>query len=163
MHCHNNSSVVFGTRSSNAVRLLLLSIALLTTLIAAPRSYASWSSLASTGTATGIGSPSCAHISSENVACAVMSEKSAMMVNEYNDGKWGTWKSLTGTITSAPSCTGDGGGKVFCAATGVTGPLAVSILSGTTWSTPATVSAALYSAPSCAEYLTGEVLCDARS
>ncbi len=138
--------------------LMLLTLALLIT----PALHASWS-VKSTGTATGIGSPSCAAASTDHVVCAALSGQSAVMVNEFNGSAWGTWKSLAGTIVSNPTCTSDGSGKVFCAATATSGAMEVSILTGTTWSTPVDVAGALYSAPSCAEYLAGEVLCMARN
>ncbi len=138
---------------------LVLSSALLMT----PAAWASWGTFISTGNANGIGSPSCAPASTGQVACAVRSSKSAMMVNTFNGASWGTWKSLTGTVVSDPSCTSDGKGNVFCAATASNGDLEVSILKAGVWSTATTVTAALYSAPSCAEYVAGEVLCTARS
>jgi hypothetical protein len=76
---------------------------------------------------------------------------------------WGTWKSLTGTVSSDASCTSDGKGDVFCAAVASNGDLQVTILNSGVWSTPTNVTAALYSAPSCAELSAGEVMCAARS
>jgi hypothetical protein len=143
-------------------RTFLLTL-LSTCLLMAPAAWAAWGSFTSTGTATGIGNPSCAPVSTGQVACAVRSGESAIMVNEFNGTKWGTWKSLAGTVSSDPSCTNDGTGKVFCAATATNGNLQVTVLSGGVWSTPTTVSAALYSAPSCAELVAGQVLCAARS
>lgn len=132
-------------------------------LLMAPASWATWGSFVSTGTATGIGNPSCALVSTGQVACAVRSGKSAIMVNEFNGTKWGTWKSLPGAVSSDPSCTSDGTGKVYCAATATNGNLEVAVLSGGAWTKPAKVSAALYSAPSCAELVAGQVLCTARN
>src|SRR5580765_7271379 len=86
-----------------------------------PSASASWGSFISTGTATGVGNPSCAFVSTDNVACAVRSGTAAIMVNEFNGTKWGTWTSLAGTVTSDPSCTSNGTGKVICAATAPTG------------------------------------------
>lgn len=67
-----------------AVRLTLLSVC----LGLAQLSWASWGSFVSTGTATGFGNPSCALVSAGNVACAVRSGTSAVMVNEFNGTKW---------------------------------------------------------------------------
>jgi hypothetical protein len=132
-------------------------------LALSPSAWASWGSFISTGTGTGVGVPSCAHVSTDHVVCAVRSGKAAMMVNEFNGTAWKTsWTSLVGTVSSDPSCTSDGAGKVICAAAS-SGNLLWSIFNGTTWSAPATASAALYSAPSCAQYTTGKVLCAARS
>ena len=112
-------------------------------LLMAPAAWASWGSFISTGTATGIGNPSCAPVSTGQVACAVRSSKSAIMVNEFNGTSWGTWKSLAGTVNSDPSCTSDGNGNVFCAATATNDDLQVTILKGGVWSTPTKISAAL--------------------
>ena len=130
---------------------------------AVPASWATWSGPKGTGTATGIGSPSCAQVSTNKVACAVLTEKASIMVNEYNGSAWSTWKVLTGAAASSPSCTSDGDGKVICAATASTGSMLVTIFNGSAWSTPTDVTAALYSAPSCAEYTSGKVLCVARN
>lgn len=132
-------------------------------LLIAPAAWASWGSFVSTGNATGIGNPSCAPVSTGQVACAVRSGKSVIMVNEFNGSAWGAWKSLTGTVSSDPSCTSDGNGKVYCAATATNGDLQVTVLSGGVWSNPTLVNAALFSAPSCAKYVTGQVLCTARN
>jgi hypothetical protein len=134
-----------------------------TCLLMAPAASATWGSFISTGSATGIGNPSCASVSTEEVACAVRSGKSAMMVNEFNGTAWGAWKSLTGTVSSDPSCTSDGSGKVLCAATATNGDLEVTVISGGVWSNPTNVTAALFSAPSCAQYTAGQVLCVARN
>jgi hypothetical protein len=83
-----------------------------------PSAWASWSNFASTGNATGIGSPSCAFVPSGKAVCAVRSGKSAMMVNEFNGTSWGTWTSLSGSVASNPSCTSNGSGDVICAGTG---------------------------------------------
>jgi hypothetical protein len=155
-----------ATRSTprNAiVKRITLHLVLSTCLLMTPAAWASWGSFISTGTATGVGNPSCAPVSTGQVACAVRSSKSAIMVNEFNGTSWGTWKSLTGTVSSDPSCTSDGTGKVYCAATATNGDLQVTVLNGGLWSTPTKVSAALYSAPSCAEYIAAQVLCAARS
>ena len=74
-----------------------------TCLLMAPAASATWGNFISTGSATGIGNPSCASVSTGEVACAVRSGKSAIMVNEFNGTTWGAWKSLTGTVSSAPS------------------------------------------------------------
>ncbi|MFZ0563451.1 MAG: hypothetical protein WAM43_17710 [Terriglobales bacterium] len=102
-----------------AVRLMLFSVCL---GLAQP-SWASWGSFVSTGTTTGFGNPSCAPVSTGNVACAVRSGTSAVMVNEFNGTKWGTWKNLAGAVSSDPSCTSDGNGNVFCAAIATNGNL----------------------------------------
>ena len=128
-----------------------------------PSAWASWGSFVSTGTATGVGNPSCALVSTGHVVCAVRNAASAVMVNEFNGTSWGKWANLLGTVSSDPICTSDGAGKVICAATATNGNLQVSIFNGTAWSTPAKVVAALYSAPSCAELTAGQVLCAARN
>ena len=125
--------------------------------------WASWGSFTSTGTATGIGAPSCAEVSANHVVCAVRSGMSTVMVNGFNGTTWGAWTSLPGTVESDPSCTSDGAGKVICAAAATNGKLQVSIFNGTSWSTPTQVSASLYSAPGCAQYTTGQVVCAARN
>src|SRR5208283_2430872 len=128
-----------------AVGLMLLSACLLTSSAA----WASWSNFVSTGTAAGISNPSCAAVSTGQVACAVRSGQSEIMVNQFSGTKWGKWESLAGTVSSDPSCTNDGTGKVYCAATATNGDLEVTVLSAGVWSTPTQVTAALYSAPSC--------------
>ncbi len=144
-----------------AFGILLSSLCLLCT----PSVWASWGAFTSTGTATGVGNPSCAEASKNLVACAVRNGKSSLMVNYFNGTKWGKWKTLSGTVSSDPSCTSNGAGDVLCAATATNGNLLSTMFSGTavTWSTPAKVAGALYSAPSCAEYIAGEVLCAARN
>jgi hypothetical protein len=132
-------------------------------LLMATAASATWGNFVSTGTANGIGNPSCTPVSTGEVACAVRSSKSAMMVNTFNGASWGTWKSLTGSLSSDPSCTNDGAGKVYCAATATNGDLVVTVLNAGVWSSATNVTAALYSAPSCAEYIAGQVLCAARS
>jgi hypothetical protein len=146
------------TMKKIAICLLSLSACLLMATAAS----ATWGGFISTGNATGIGNPSCAPVSTGHVACAVRSDKSVIMVNEFSGTKWGTWKSLAGAVSSDPSCTSDGTGKVYCAATATNGDLEVTVLSGGAWSTPTNVNAALYSAPSCAELKAGQVLCTAR-
>jgi hypothetical protein len=132
-------------------------------LVLTPQAEASWSSPASTGTNTGVGNPSCAFVSTKLVACAVRTNKAAIMVNDFNGTKWAGWKTLAMSVTSDPSCTGNGGGSVICAATSTTGGMEVSIFNGTAWSTPTTVTGALYSGPSCAELPAESVLCVARA
>ncbi len=63
-----------------------------------PLASATWGSFVSTGTATAIGNPSCAFVSTDHVACAVRSGASELMVNVFNGTKWGTWMTLTGTV-----------------------------------------------------------------
>jgi len=58
-------------------------------LLMAPAASATWGGFISTGTATGIGNPSCAPVSAGHVACAVRSGKSVIMVNEFSGTKWG--------------------------------------------------------------------------
>jgi hypothetical protein len=128
--------------------------------VLAPYAWASWGSFVSTGTATGVGNPSCALVSTGHVVCDVRNETGAIMVNET---AWGKWANLVGTVSSDPSCTSDGAAKVICAAIATNGNLEVSIFNGTTWTKPTKVVGALYSAPSCAEIATGQVLCAARS
>jgi hypothetical protein len=142
-----------------SVCFLLASICLL----AAPSAWATWGSFTSTGTATGVGNPSCAPVATKRVVCAVRSGNYTLMVNQFNGTKWGTWQSLPGPVVSDPSCTSDGTGKVICGATASNGNLLVTIFNGTAWSTPAKVPGALYSAPSCAKYTEGQVLCAARN
>ena len=132
-------------------------------LLIAPHTFASWTSPLSLGTSTGISDPSCATVSSEHIVCAVLTDKSAMMVKEYSGSSWGGWQTLAGTINSTPSCTSDGDGNVFCAATATNGDMEVATFDGTSWDTPVQVSGALYSAPSCASYKPGEVVCMARN
>src|ERR1022692_1137461 len=144
-------------------KLAICLIVLSAYVLMAPAAWAAWGSFISTGTTTGIGNPSCAPISTGNVACAVQSGKYTMMVNQFNGTKWGTWKSLAGGVSSGPSCTSDGKGNVFCAATATNGNLQVAAYNGTSWGTPVKVKAALYSAPGCAEYASGQVLCVARN
>ncbi len=157
-----SSSSNLGPCRTKSMRFAAIVICLFALMMAAP-AWAKWSGFTSTGTATAIGNPSCAQAGNNHIACAALTEKSTMMVNQYNGTAWGSWTALTGAVASSPSCTSDGAGKVFCAATAATGGLEVAILTGTTWSAPALVAGALYSAPSCAEYLAGEVLCMARN
>jgi hypothetical protein len=144
------------------VKKIVVCLLLSTCLLMAPAASATWGSFTSTGTATGIGNPSCAPVSTGQVACAVRSGKSAIMVNEFNGTAWGTWKSLAGAVSSDPSCTSDGSGKVFCAAT-TAGAMQVTVLNAGVWSNPTKISGALFSAPSCAQYTAGQVLCIARN
>ncbi len=141
-----------------AVCLMLSSCPLM-----ARAAWAAWGSFTPTGTAAGIGNPSCAPVSTGQVACAVRSGTSTIMVNKFNGTTWGTWKSVAGAVSSDPSCTSDGNGNVFCAAAATNGDLQVTVLKGGVWSTPAKIKAALFSAPSCAELAAGQVLCAARS
>jgi len=110
--------------------------------------WATWSKFTAAGSGLGIGTPSCAQLATNKVACAVLSGTDTMMVNVFN-GKWGKWTSITGTVSSVPSCTSDGDGNVFCAATTGAG-LEVATYNGSKWSAPVAVSGTLYSAPSCA-------------
>jgi hypothetical protein len=111
--------------------------------------WATWSKFTAAGSGLGIGTPSCAQLATNKVACAVLSGTDTMMVNVFN-GKWGKWTSITGTVSSVPSCTSDGDGNVFCAATTGAG-LEVATYNGSKWSAPVAVSGTLYSAPSCAK------------
>lgn len=144
--------------------LPLLCLLLAVCLTLCPAAWGSWGSFISTGTATGVGTPSCAEVSSGHAACAARTGKAAIMVNEFNGTAWAAkWTNLAGAVSSDPSCTSDGNGKVICAATATNGDLLWSVFNGTTWSASAKVSTALYSAPSCAEYTSGQVLCVARN
>ena len=125
--------------------------------------WAAWKTSTPVGTARGISDPSCANFANNKVACAVMSEKSALMVNAFNGTSWGSWKSLAGTIVTKPSCTSDLLGNVLCAATTASGGMEVATYNGKTWSAPVTVAGSLYSAPSCAATSGGAVLCVARN
>jgi hypothetical protein len=144
-------------------RILTCAMLLAVCLGSAPYASATWGKFISTGTATGVGNPSCAFVSTGHVVCAVLTDTAAIMVNEFNGTAWGKWTSLSGAVSSSPSCTSDGDGSVICGATATNGNLLWTIFNGTKWSTPATVAAALYSAPSCAQYSVGEVLCVARN
>ena len=124
----------WSQRRAKTIKKIAVSLMLSTCLLMAPAAWATWGSFVSTGTATGIGNPSCAPVSTGQVACAVRSSKSAIMVNEFNGTSWGTWKSLAGTVNSDPSCTSDGNGNVFCAATATNGDLQVAVLKGGVWS-----------------------------
>src|SRR5271166_5121980 len=104
-------------------RIVLYLLFLHTCLVLAPSAWASWGSFVSTGTATGIGNPSCALVSTGHAACAVRNGKAGIMVNQFNGTTWGNWTNLAGTVSSDPSCTSDGSGKVICAATPTSGSL----------------------------------------
>jgi hypothetical protein len=150
----------FGSFLSFAQGAGFLAVALFVLLV--PQSHASWSTVVSTGSATGVGVPSCAQVTSGNVVCAVRTINAAMMVNEYNGSAWSSWKTLAGSVSSNPSCTRNGQGEVVCGASAVGGGLWITTYNGSSWATPTVVSGALASAPSCAEYKAGEVLCVAR-
>ena len=150
-----------SAKKSIAVANGLLLVAVVLLLV--PHSWASWSAFKSTGTATAVGNPSCAQVSNDHVACAVLTKKSTLMVNEFNGSSWGTWATLAGSVSSSPSCTSNGDGEVFCGATAADGGLMVAVYDGSSWATPTEVSGSLYSAPSCAEYETNEVICVARN
>jgi len=120
-------------------QLILCSIC----LALVPAARASWGSPVSTGANTGVGNPSCAFASTNLVACAVRTNKAAIMVNDFNGTKWAGWKTLAMSVTSDPSCTSNGAGAVICAATATTGGMPVSIFNGTAWSAPTTVAGAL--------------------
>jgi len=138
-------------------------ISLFTLLALCPSAWASWSNFTSTGSATGIGNPSCAFVSSGKAVCAVRSGKSTLMVNEFDGTSWGTWTSLSGSVASNPSCTSNDSGDVICAAMAPGGKMLASVFNGSTWAIPVQVTAQLYSAPSCARLTAGQVLCAARS
>jgi hypothetical protein len=127
-----------------------------------PSSWASWKFI-STGTATAVGTPSCAQLSTSHVVCAVRTGKAGIMVNGFNGTSWHSWTTLAGTVSSDPSCTSDGNGNVICAATATSGSLLWTRFNGTTWTTPLQVTASLFSTPSCANYTVGQVLCVARN
>src|SRR5580704_17754444 len=88
-------------------------ILLFTLLASCPSAWASWGNFISTGNVAGFGNPSCAHVSTGHVACAVRASDSTIMVNEYNGSRWGAWADLAGTVSSDPTCTSDGTGKVY--------------------------------------------------
>src|SRR2546425_8009773 len=111
-------------------RFLQLFILCVVSLGMIPAASASWGAFVSTGTATGIGNPSCALVTTGHVVCAVRTGKAAIVVNELNGSTWNGWKTLAMTISSDPSCASDGGGKVICAATATSGNLQVSIFNG---------------------------------
>ena len=67
-----------------------------------PAAWASWGSFTSTGTGTGIGTPSCAQVSGSQVACAVRSGKSAIMVNLFNGTTWGRGRAWLGLSVPTP-------------------------------------------------------------
>jgi hypothetical protein len=66
------------------MKKIAVCLMLSTCLLMAPAAWAAWGSFTATGTATGIGNPSCAPVSTGQVACAVRSGTSAIMVNEFN-------------------------------------------------------------------------------
>src|ERR1700693_493887 len=144
-------------------RILVCLLFLHSLLILAPSAWANWGSFASTGTATAVGNPSCALVSTGHVACAFRNGTGSIMVNEFNGTAWGKWTNLVGTVSSDPTCTNDGASKVICTAPATNGNLQVTIFNGTSWTKPAKLAGALYSAPSCAELTAGQVLCAARS
>ena len=146
-------------------RILITLMVLSACLSLVPTASASWGSFVSTGSATGVGNPSCAAVSPNHVVCAVRTGTASIMVNEFNGSTWGGWKVLATSVSSDPSCTSDGAANVICAATATTGALQVMIFNGSTstWSAPSTVPAALFSAPSCAMVTVGETLCAARN
>lgn len=117
-------------------RIVVCLLLLPACLALAPAAWATWGSFVTTGAGTAIGTPSCAQVSTGQVACAVRSAKSTIMVNQFNGTAWGKWTSLAGAVSSDVSCTRDGAGKVICAATATNGNLQVTILSGGIWSTP---------------------------
>src|SRR5579864_9126555 len=126
-------------------RIIVCLLFLHASVIVAPSAWASWSGFVSTGSATGVGNPSCAPASTGHVACAVRNGQAAIMVNHFNGTAWGKWSNLVGTVSSDPSCTSDGAGKVICAATATNGNLQVTIFNGTSWSKPTKVVGSLYS------------------
>lgn len=62
-------------------RLLNLIMLCVVCLGMIPVASASWGAFVSTGTATGIGNPSCALVTTGHVVCAVRTGKAAIMVN----------------------------------------------------------------------------------
>jgi hypothetical protein len=124
--------------------------------------WATWGKFISAGSGLGIGSPSCAQVADDQVACAVLSGTATMMVNVFNGKTWGKWTSIAGTVSSSPFCTSDGDGNVFCAAT-TAGGLEEATFNGSKWSAPVTIKGTLYSAPSCANFSAGQVVCVARN
>jgi hypothetical protein len=143
--------------------LRICKICLFSCMLLPLSAWCSWSGFVSMGTAVALGNPSCAQLSSGDVACAARSLAQTFLVDTYNGTAWSGWKSLPGIITSSPACTSDGNGKVYCASTSSTSSLLVTVFNGTTWSTPASVGGQLTSAPSCASYTANKVLCVARN
>src|SRR3974390_1608119 len=101
----------------------LANLLLLVCLAFAPAARGSWTSPTATGSATGIGNPSCAQVSAGVVACGALSGQAALSGHVFRGSSWGTWTSLAGAVASNPSCTSDGTGKVLCAATAAVGSL----------------------------------------
>jgi len=81
-------------------RFLQVFISCVVSLGMIPAVSASWGAFVSTGTATGIGNPSCALVTTGHVVCAVRNGKAAIMVNELNGTAWNGWKTLAMTISS---------------------------------------------------------------
>jgi hypothetical protein len=92
-------------------RIVVYALFLHACLVLAPSAWASWGSFVSTGTATGVGNPSCAPVSTGHVACAVRNGQAAIMVNQFTGKAWGKWANLAGTVSSDHSCTSDGDGN----------------------------------------------------
>ena len=128
--------------------------------LAAP-AWAAWT-VTKIGAARAISDASCVQDTINHMVCAVMSEKSAMMVDVFNGTGWSGWKSLAGVIVSKPSCSSAGSGLVVCAATASSGGMEYATYNLKTWSTPKTISGTLYSGPSCAP-TNGGAVCVARS
>src|SRR5579863_6316010 len=102
-------------RGDRMKRIIVCLLFLHASLMSVPSAWASWGSFIPTGTATGVGNPSCAFVSTGHVACAVRNGSAAIMVNEFNGTSWGKWANLVGTVSSDPSCTNNGAGNVICA------------------------------------------------
>jgi len=61
-----------------------------------------------------VGNPSCAPVfSTGQVSVRGAGQQSAIMVNQFKRHSWGTWKSLTGTVSSDPSMHQRWTGKVY--------------------------------------------------
>ena len=72
------------------MKRILALLLLAACLVAVPSALASWESFISTGSATAVGNQSCEFVSTDNMVCEVRSGTDAIMVNEFNETKWGT-------------------------------------------------------------------------
>lgn len=66
-----------------AKRIIVYLLFLHACIALAPSAWATWGRFVSTGTATGVGNPSCALVSTGCVACAVRNAQAAIMVNHF--------------------------------------------------------------------------------
>ena len=115
------------------MKRLMISVLLLPACLGLSTSaWAVWGKFISTGASAAVGTPSCAHVSTGHVVCAVRSGTYAVMVNRFNGTSWGQWTTLAGAVSSDPSCASDGNGNVICAATATNGKLQWTLFNGTT-------------------------------